>query len=333
MSQRKNKVVEVSISNFCNFHCDYCISGATRKDIPTNPDGTARIFRDLMYNERGIIDHRRVKKLNLTIRGGRGNACNFGIENPDGTITKDGDHVLEHDFIDYAKLLTFLRTHLTGWVVQLGGGEPLHNPKALEFIHDLATTHRIILLTNLSLLPNNMSLLTIDRSKVFFRVGFHPEQRKVESYHENLSILKEHNANYIVNYMLHPRHETNGMAKAYVDFLKDNDFNYEVTRFHGKWSDTDYPTKEFSAVELELLSPHSIKNDFISDPNIPGTSYLSIYPDGKIYQCSKAVVCLGSIYKGFTPNYRQKMSHCFDSENHCQSVISQENLLLNHWNP
>ena len=332
MSNRENKVVEVSISNFCNFHCDYCISGSTRKDIPTNPDGSARIFKDLMYNERGIVDHRRVRKYNLTIRGGAGNTCNYGIENTDGTITKDGDHVLENDFINYEKLLSFLRNTLPSWIVQLGGGEPLHNPLILPFIHELAKTHRIILLTNLSLIKDNLSLLDIPNEQLFFRVGFHPEQRNIETYYENLKILKDTNRKYIVNYMLHPRHEENGMAKAYTDFLKDNEFNYEVTRFHGKWKDIEYPTKEFTPMELELLSPHSISNSFVSDPNIPGTSYLSIYPDGKIYQCSKKIANLGSIYSGFTPSYRQKMDNCFDGGNKCQSVISQENLLINHWN-
>lgn len=331
MEQRKNSVVEVSISNFCNFSCDYCISGASHKKIPINPDGTVRIFKDLTFNSRGIVDLQRIRRLGLVIRGGKGNTFNFGIENPDGSIDREGDHVLEHDFIDYGKLLIFLRSYMKGWVVQLGGGEPLHNPKILEFLNDLVTTHRVILLTNLSLIKARKEILNIDPSKLFYRVGFHPEQYKIELYHENLSIIKNAGKDYVVNYMLHPRHLVNGMAKAYVDFLKDNDFNYEVTRFHGEWNGVTYPTKEISPIDLELLSGHSIENNYISDPNIPGTSYMSIYPDGNIYQCSKKVTCLGNIYKGFNPNNRQPMHACFPGKNTCQSVISQEYVLNDLW--
>ena len=329
--ERLNAVVEVSVSNFCNFSCDYCISSATHKKVPTNKDGSARIFKDLRFNERGVVDYMRMKRLGLIVHGGLGNTFNFGIENPDGTIDRSGDHVIEHDFIDYGKLTKFLREQLPGWVVQLGGGEPLHNPGMSEFLFDITKTHRVILLTNLSLIKAKKEILDIPSDRMFYRIGFHPEQYKIELYAQNLNILKEHNKDYLVNYVLHPRHSVDGMAKAYTDFLKDNEYNYEVTRFYGRWGDIEYPTKELSPMEQELLSPHTISNNFTTDPNIPGTKYLSIYPDGKIYQCSKKVVCLGSIYDSFKPYHRQKMDACFVGGNKCQSVISQE-YVLSQWN-
>lgn len=330
MESRKNSVVEISLSNFCNFSCDYCISGSVHKKIPTNPDGSARIFKDLRYNDRGIVDYRRVQKFGLQIRGEKYSTFNFGIENPDGTIDKTGDHIIEHDFIDYKKLLVFLRTKLPGWVVQIGGGEPLHNPGIIEFLTELTKTHRVILLTNLSLIKARKEILSIPADRMIYRIGFHPEQYKIELYAENLEILKAAGKNYLINYVLHPRHAIDGMAKAYVDFMKDNGYHYEVTRFHGKWDGIEYPTLEFSQIEMELLSSHSISNTYTTNPNTPGTQYLSIYPDGNIYQCSKKVVCLGSIYGSFKAHHRSKMDNCFIGGNKCQSVISQE-YVLDHW--
>lgn len=327
MNSREHSVVEVSISNFCNFSCDYCISSATHKKVPTNPDGSARIFKDLRFNEKGMVDHRRIRKFGLIVRGKQGDTYNFGIEMPDGTIDRSGDHVIEHDFIDYGKLLNFLRTKLPGWVVQLGGGEPLHNPGIVDFLKNLTQTHKVILLTNLSLIKARKEILDIPDDMMFYRVGFHPEQYQVERYLENIDIIRKAGKKYIINYVLHPRHYENGMGKAYVDFLKDNSIEYEVTRFYGKWDGEDHPLPELSPMEKELLAPHSISNAYTTDPNTPGTKYLSIYPDGNIYQCSKKTVCLGSIYGSFKPYHRMPMKSCFSGGNKCQSVISQEYVL------
>jgi len=327
---RNNRVVELSISNFCNFSCDYCISGSIKKKIPTNSDGSVRRFKDLRYNDRGVVDLRRVRKYGLTIRGGVGDTSNFGIENPDGTIDRSGDHVIENDFIDYDALLRFIRSKLSGWVVQVTGGEPLYNPGFDGFLIELVKTHRVILLTNLSLLPANKWLLDIPADRLFYKIGYHPEQFKIEQYLKNIFTLRDHGKPFIVNYVLHPRHMRNGMAKAYVDVLVDNELSHEVTRFYGTWEDKSYPTKELIDIEKLLLSEHSISNDFTTDENTPGTTFLAIYPDGNIYQCSKQTVSLGSIYEDFMPYHRVKMPQCFSSGNSCQSVISQE-VILNDW--
>lgn len=327
MNNRTRKVAEISISNFCNFACDYCISHATNRKIPTNSDGTARVFKDLRYNERGIVDYRRIKKYGLIIRGGIGDTYNFGILNSDDTIDRDGDHIIETDMIDFEKLLRFIRTYLDGWVIQIGGGEPLHNPMISDFLLELVKTHKIILMTNLSLLKSHQSILSIDSSDMYYRIGFHPEQYPISGYLRNINILKSLNKQYIVNLVMHPRYLSNGLARAYVDVLIDNDINYEVTRFKGTWGGISYPTKDIDPRELELLSPHSIEYNVELNPNTPGTTYLSIYPDGNVYQCSTKTMCMGNIYRGVDWTHRIALPHCFGKTCTCQSVISQEHVM------
>lgn len=330
MINRTHKVAEISVSNFCNFACDYCISNSSNKKIPTHSDGSARIFKDLRYNERGIVDFRRIKKYGLVIRGGIGNTYNFGIINSDGTIDRDGDHVLETDIIDYSKLLNFIRTKLVGWVIQVGGGEPLHNPQITNFLFELVKTHRVILMTNLSLIGSHKSILDIDSDSMYYRIGFHPEQYPISGYLRNLNILRDAGKQYIVNYVLHPRHLNNGLAKAYVDVLRDNEINHEVTRFKGVWDGASYPTTKIDNRELELLSPHSIEYNVELNPNTPGTSYISIYPDGNVYQCSTKTMCMGNIYRGVNWMHHVPLPNCFGKICTCQSVISQENV-INSW--
>lgn len=330
MNNRTHKVAEISVSNFCNFACDYCIANSSNKKIPTNPDGSARIFKDLRYNDRGIVDFRRIKKYGLVIRGGIGNTYNFGIIKSDDTIDRTGDHVLETDIIDYTRLLEFIRTKLGGWVIQVGGGEPLHNPQISDFLFELVKTNKIILMTNLSLIGSHRSILDIDSDSMYYRIGFHPEQYPISGYLRNINILKDADKRYIVNYVAHPRHIETGLAKAYVDVLIDNDINYEVTRFNGVWGGISYPTAEIGSHEAELLSPHSIEYNVDLNPNIPGTSYISIYPDGNVYQCSTKTMCMGNIYRGVDWSHHIPLPNCFGKTCKCQSVISQEHV-INSW--
>lgn len=322
-------VVEISLSNFCNFSCDYCISGSKKRKIPLNPDGSARVFDDLRYNHNGMVDHSRIRKYGLSVRWEYGDLRNYGKINVDGTVDRGGDFIIRNDFIDYSKLLNFLRNRLPNWVIHLTGGEPLHNPQIEDFLIDLTTTHKVILLTNSSLIRAKKRILEIPREMLFYRIGFHPEQYNPELYYEMISYIRDAGKDYRVNYVLHPRHYIDGLAKAYVDFLKDNNFNYEVTRFEGEYGGIKYPTAELHPVELELVSPVWKENNYTTDTNTPGKTYLFIAPDGAIYQCPKKTMRLGSIYDKFIPTNRVEAKSCFSGGNKCQSVIMQEDILRN----
>lgn len=321
-----NNVVDVAISNFCNFGCSYCISGATRTKVPTNPDGTVRRFVDLRYNERGMVDHSRVRKYGLIVRGNPGDTYNYGILNADGTIDRSGDHVIENDYIDMDRLVAFLRNSLPNWVVQVGGGEPLHNPGIDDLLIELTKTHKVILSTNLSLINAHTRILDIPNDRLFYRVGFHPTQTTLDVYLRNISLLKSHGKQYIANFVLHPMYEIDGMGKAYVDFLRDNDITHEITRFKGEYKGINYPTTELNMMERELLSRHaSDLTLYKMSPSTPGTSMLTIYPDGNIYQCPKKTVWLGDIYgrRSFSTYNRMPLPRCFGDQNKCQSAVSQ----------
>jgi MoaA/NifB/PqqE/SkfB family radical SAM enzyme len=321
--KRKHNVVEVSLSNVCNFGCDYCISESPKFDIKTNPDGSTKIYTDLRYNEKGVMDLQRARKYGLSM----------GTMSPEEHNKLLREHDLGHmrdDFMDQSLLIKFIREKLPNWIVQVTGGEPLLIPKANEFLKELSKTHKIILLSNISLLSKNMDILDIPSDRMFYRVGFHPERCPVEVYSKNLNILRDHGKSFAVNYVLHPRHQTNGMSRAYVDFLIDTNTPYEITRFSGKWGGVTYPTKELSMQETELLSSHSKSNNFSTDPSIPGNSYMSIFPNGDIYQCSTKVKKLGNIYQDiFMPQWKVPLNACFSNGNACPSVIAQEHIFHN----
>lgn len=322
---RVNKIVDISISNFCNFSCNYCISNSIQKKIPTNKDGTARVFKDLRYNDRGFIDHSLIRKYGLIVRGERGSTYNYGILNADGSIDRTGDHVIENDFIDYNSLLSFLRNKLPDWVIQIGGGEPLLNPKIDDFLVDLAQTHKIILSTNASLLHTKHKILDIG-DNLIYRIGFHPTQASIESYMLKFNMLKDLGKLFLVNFVLHPMYEKDGLGRAYVDVLKDNNIPHEVTRFYGKINEVSYPLPELSKMESELLSTHARPNYVTKhDENDPGNSMLSIYPDGNIYQCPKRMSWLGDIYgrQRYSKMNIKKTPLCFANSS-CQSMISQD---------
>ena len=200
-------------------------------------------------------------------------------------------------------------------------------PKAAEFLVELSKTHKIILLSNISKLRHNMEILDIPKDRIFFRVGFHPESYPIEGYLDNLKLLEDAGIGYIVNYVLHPRHLSTGMAKAYTDFLVENYIPHEVTRFEGDWNGNHYPLPEFTERELELLSPHNVKNNFTRDIHTPGTTFIAVHPNGKIYQCSVTGRYLGSIYGGnILLGNRKALPGCFGEMNKCPSVVAQEHI-------
>lgn len=317
---RKYSVAEVSLSNVCNFSCDYCISKSPNYKITKNLDGSVKIYTDPRINKNGVVDLQLARKYGLSM----------GMMSPADHDRMLSENNLGHsrdDFIDFDALIRFARTKLIGWVIQITGGEPLMVPQVTDFLIELSKSHRILLLTNLSKLSKNLNILEIPSERIFFRVGFHPERYPVDRYLDNFRLLDEANIPYIVNYVLHPRHIENTMGKAYIDFLRDNNIPFEVTRFYGYWGGVKYPLVELGSIERELVSPHNIENNYTRDIDTPGTTYIAIQPNGKIYQCSASGRYLGSIYHGnLLFGNRISLPSCFSKMNKCPSVVAQEHI-------
>src|ERR1035437_9635269 len=103
------KIFEVSLTNYCNFACSYCISDNTRGDdkfskpLKLNNDGSLKIHPDGMLQD----DYDRLK---------------------------DSAHD-SGDWLNLNQLLSFIRDKLdSSWCINLTGGEPLYYPKIDTFL-------------------------------------------------------------------------------------------------------------------------------------------------------------------------------------------------------
>lgn len=305
----KIKIADISITNFCNFACNYCIANTEQEPIILNTDGSVKIH-DLRYDANWKKSIYTAHKNNVPFDNESYNKTIAGIAHPRG------------HFLDFTALLTFIHTHLNGWLISITGGEPLYYPKIDSFIHELTKTNRVVLLTNLSLIRNHQSLMNIPVDKLYYRVGWHPEQRSTDNLINCISFLREHNASYIVNYILHPKHIEDGTYQNYIDILRDNNIPYEITRFEGVYKNELYschaPMKDW---EQDIIGNFS---DYIGriPAYAPGSSFMLIQADGEIYECADARIRIGNVYENklrLKPTIRPM---CFTTSNICPAIKS-----------
>jgi organic radical activating enzyme len=259
------KIIEVCLMNYCNFKCTYCISDPTR--------GCDKFFKPLRTNKDGYI--------NL---------------HPSGT-TKDNYEITHDkgDFLDFESLITFVRTKLdSDWLINLTGGEPLYYPKVEELILELTKTNKVLLTTNLSLIKTKPELLSL-QDRLFFRVGYHPEFRNVNTFIELVKYLEENNFKYIINYVLHPKYYIDSeLFLEHLEPLDNNNFVYEVTPFEGEYNSKQYPTPYYmrDSIEKMLLKDPTINYEEVK----MGLDFLICEPTGKIYECQGRKKQVGSVY-------------------------------------
>jgi len=235
-----------------------------------------------------------------------------------------------HQFLDLDILYDYIRTHLSDWTIALSGGEPLLYPKIDEFITKLVKTNKVILLTNLSLIKNHMEL--IDLPNLFFRVGYHPQERSSRHFTSVVDILKFNHVPYIVNYVLHPSHVESGEYLDHIKVLDDNDFEYEITRFEGTWKGEEYDKHhDLKEWEKEILSSHIMSPINVSADE-PGQTYLAIKAEGTVFECHDYRVNMGNVYDNTLNLEPISKEGCIGCDNKCPSMVSQENIFENVWN-
>lgn len=223
------------------------------------------------------------------------NSCNFSCDycvssaysvrcNNESANTYD----ISGPVLDYGKLVSYVRTHLDGWILHLTGGEPFTLPGLEYLVRDLVKTNKVVIATNGSLLSNHKSILDLPKDQLFIRMSLHPDQRELEQFDLDIQPLIESGTKYVINYMLHPRHLKSGKFMDYIGHLMLNKYNYEVTTFQGTYlgkyfhpSDPVYnDVREFFTVVDEPME------------------MLTVKPNGLVYSChgTSSGTPIGDVY-------------------------------------
>jgi len=302
------KIADISLLNFCNFSCEYCIADSVKEKPIVDENGYIKVL-DPRYDSRGNKTPLNAKRNNVPFEDAAFNAW----------VATQNAHPRGH-FLDLNALTRFARTHLDGWLLTLSGGEPLLYPKIEEFIKDITTTHKIVLLTNASLLHIKKELFELPKERIYYRVGFHPEQRTIESFIHSVDLLKENDTNYIVNYILHPQHIKDGTFQEYIDVLKYNGYPYEITRFEGTWNNERYschlPMKDW---EIDIIGDYKEYASIIPSDS-PGSQFLAITAGGDVFECHNRRYKMGSVYDNWLHLRAINSPSCFTSKNVCPSI-------------
>jgi len=307
------KVFEVCLTNYCNFRCEYCISdktrGADKFSEPLKLDSEG----NLLVHDKELSSEEVAKRVRMLAEEGQGALDSYVQAEHDAWYA---NRHLKHDYTDWLNfdaLIAFVRNNLTSdWVINLTGGEPLYYPKIEDLIVELVKTNAVLLTSNASLVRNKPSLLEIPRDKLYFRVGYHPEYRNLETFVKCIDYLVENNFKYVINYVAHPKYYEDSCEdyKKHIDLLIEHQYQYEVTPFEGNYNGKSYPSMRFNRSEQEqyLFGP----TDQYKQVHSPmGTSFLMCEPNGKIFECQGKGSQLGDVYDNAVKLAKVQHSPCF----------------------
>lgn len=234
-----------------------------------------------------------------------------------------GRYEMRGAFIDPDVLIEFIRTNLSGSIIQLSGGEPLTYAPLSYLIKSIIGITTVVVNTNGALLGNVYKYIP---SGVKWRVSVHPEQRGTD-----LGSLFNLVSSYIsrddvlFNYVLHPRHIYQRRAEyalKIIDQLECSGYPFEVTGFEGKYKDQHY--RHFDELYDGLITEY---------PICKPASMMSIAADGYIYPChqySSGDGNIGNIYTGEYEPSRICTHSCFGPNNisWCSTTTSMYRLGL-----
>lgn len=327
------KVFEVCLTNYCNFKCTYCISdpsrGLDKFSEPLKLDENG----NLLLHDKELSQEEVAKREKILIEEGQIALDAYVDKEHSAWVARKH---LKHDYTDWLnfdKLIEFVRSNLNSdWIITLTGGEPLYYPKIEYLIKELTITNKVVITTNASMVRSKTDLLNIDREKILFRVGFHPEFRNLETFAECMRFIIENKFKYVINYVAHPSYYENGctLSDQHIHFLLENGYFFEVTAFEGIYKNKNYPTPPpiRSSKEVELFNQY---NKYGIPNSAMGTSFIMCEPDGGIYECHGKHKKLGDVYRNELELSLVHHKECFSFVgcNASKSANTYLNLLLN----
>lgn len=307
------KVFEVCLTNYCNFKCSYCISdkerGFDKFSEPLKIDENG----DLIMHPKELSQEEIAKRENILKTQGK-NALDEYVYNEE--LNWLNNRHLKHDFgdwLNFESLIKFVKTQLNDqWLIVLTGGEPLYYPKVEDLILELVKYNKVLITTNASMVRSKTKLLDIDRDRIFFRVGFHPEYRNWNTFQDCMAFIIENKFKYIINYVAHPSYYEDGsdLLEKHVNFLGSNGYLFEVTPFEGMYKNLEYPKglMGMTDFEKELFNKNSKYN---LKKSIMGTSFIMCEPNGEIFECQGKQKKLGNVYENTLTFEHVSHSPCF----------------------
>lgn len=242
------------------------------------------------------------------------NSCNFHCDycrsgslmsrkNNDADVYDVNGPVLEAD-----TLIDFIRSKMSGYVIQLSGGEPLTHPAFSYILSEIIKTNKVIVCTNGSLIYKYTKFL--NNSNIIWRISYHPEYRK-DDFDSVMDLVINSCAKYIVNYVCHPRHIENGKAIDYIENIKK--YNHSVTEFEGS-----YKNNSFRLVEDIYEGLCTPLKEITFKLNM-----VVIKPNGMVYSCyGKIKNSIGNIYTGEYDGSVCKMNCKISNISLCQTYNS-----------
>lgn len=292
------KVFEVCLTNYCNFKCTYCISdpsrGLDKFSEPLKLDESG----NLLLHDKELSQSEINKRADILREQGQTALDEYVAKEHAAWVARSH---LKHDYtdwLDFDKLIEFVRSKLSDeWIITLTGGEPLYYPNIERLIIELCKTNRVVITTNASLVRSKVKLLDIDRSRIYFRVGFHPEFRNIKTFEERMRFIIENKFKYVINYVAHPQYYENScdLYTKHLEFLNSNGYLYEITAFEGNYNGKIYPTPRpiRSEIERNLFGDY---DKFSINKSVMGSSFIMCEPNGKIYECHGKEKELGDVY-------------------------------------
>ena len=201
------------------------------------------------------------------------------------------------------KILAFLQSTNREWTIGMTGGEPFIYPGFVSICRKLTKNHTIEIDTNLSI-PSKIKKFAhgIDPKRVKdIYVALHIEERErtkgVESFIDNVLLLKEKSFPVNVNYVIHPTLVDRFQADR--EFYKSRGIKLIPRPFKGVFENKDYPLSYNQGAKALFLSrPKTGKKIVYNFKGVPcdaGRRLIRLEPQGDLLRCPGDRQFLGNI--------------------------------------